>query len=202
MNDLTKRTWPVSARARDLHDAALVWDSHSCLPLKAGVDISDLERHRAAGIDYVSVNVGMDFNPLPQVIRVLATFRGWLAARPERYAIAGTVEDVRRAKAQGKLAVTFDLEGSDMIEGDIDMLRLYRDLGVRQMHLAYNRDNPIAGGCHGADIGLSALATRSWPRSTASASLWIARTPAIAPAWMSWRRRPSPSCSPIPASVS
>ncbi|MSP87628.1 MAG: membrane dipeptidase [Alphaproteobacteria bacterium] len=157
MNDLTKQTWPVSTRARDLHEAALVWDSHSCLPLKAGIDISDLERHRASGIDYVSVNVGMDFNPLSQVIRVLATFRGWLATRPDHFMIASTAADVRRAKAEGKLAVSFDLEGSDMIEGDLDMLRLYRDLGVRQMHLAYNRDNPIAGGCHGADIGLTAL---------------------------------------------
>jgi membrane dipeptidase len=157
MNDLAKQTWPVSEHARMLHDAALVWDAHSCLPLKAGIDISDLERHRAAGIDYVSVNVGMDFNPLSQCIRVLATFRGWIAARPDRYAIAGSVGDVRRAKAAGKLAVSFDLEGSDMIEGDLDMLRLYRDLGVRQMHLAYNRDNPIAGGCHGADIPLTAL---------------------------------------------
>ena len=42
-----------------------------------------------------------------------------------------------------------------MLEGDLDMLRLYRDLGVRQMHLAYNRDNAVGGGCHGADIGLT-----------------------------------------------
>ena len=32
-----------------------------------------------------------------------------------------------------------------MLDDDLAMLRLYRDLGVRQIHLAYNRDNSIAG---------------------------------------------------------
>jgi membrane dipeptidase len=43
-----------------------------------------------------------------------------------------------------------------MLDGDLDMLRLFRDLGVRQIHFAYNRDNKVAGGVHGADIGLTA----------------------------------------------
>lgn len=144
-------------RARQLYDEALVWDAHSCLPLRAGVDCGDLARHRAAGIDYVSINVGMDFNPVAQIVRVIATFRAYVAARPEEYLLADTVTDVRRAKATGRLAVSFDLEGSDMLEGDVDMLLFYRDLGVRQMHLAYNRDNAVGGGCHGADIGLTAF---------------------------------------------
>lgn len=144
-------------RARQLYDEALVWDAHSCLPLRAGVDCGDLARHRAAGIDYVSINVGMDFNPVAQIARVIATFRAYVAARPEEYLLADTVTDVRRAKATGRLAVSFDLEGSDMLEGDVDMLLFYRDLGVRQMHLAYNRDNAVGGGCHGADIGLTAF---------------------------------------------
>ena len=44
-----------------------------------------------------------------------------------------------------------------MLDDDLAMLGLYRDLGVRQIHLAYNRDNSIAGGCHGADIPLTPL---------------------------------------------
>lgn len=145
----------MSERTRRLYADAVVWDAHSCLPLKAGVDCAGLARHRNAGIDYVSINVGMDFNPIEQCVRVLATFRGWILARPEHYALGLTVADIRAAKAAGKLAVSFDLEGSDMLAGDLDMLRLYRDLGVRQMHLAYNRDNAVGGGCHGADIGLT-----------------------------------------------
>lgn len=149
--------WKISDRAARLHRSALVWDAHSCLPLRPGADIGALERHRKSGIDYVSINIGMDFNPVEQIMRVTATFRSWIAAHPEHYVLVGTVDEVRRAKAEGKLAVTFDLEGSDMLCGDLAMLRLYRDLGVRQIHLAYNRSNAVGGGCHDVDMGLTAF---------------------------------------------
>jgi membrane dipeptidase len=152
--------WNVSPEAEKLHRAALVWDGHSCLPLRSGVDMNMLQRHRDAGIDYVSVNVGMDFNPVEQVMRVIAGFRAGIAANPSAFVLAATAADVRRAKAAGKLAVSFDLEGSDMLAGDVDMLALYWDLGVRQIHLAYNRNNAVGGGCHDSPTGLTAFGRR------------------------------------------
>ncbi|MEX2647957.1 MAG: membrane dipeptidase [Alphaproteobacteria bacterium] len=146
--------------ARKLYAEALVWDAHSCLPLKPGIDMGVLARHRAAGIDFVSINVGMDFNPWPDCVRVLAAFRAHLQRHAEDYVLVDTAADVARAKREGRLAVAFDLEGSDMLDGDLDMLRLYRDLGVRQIHFAYNRDNAVGGGCHGADVGLTEFGRR------------------------------------------
>ncbi|HEX9448191.1 MAG TPA: membrane dipeptidase [Dongiaceae bacterium] len=140
-----------------LYKSAIVWDAHACLPLEYNADMSPLERHRKAGATFVSVNVGMDFNPLGQVIRVIAGFRDWIFRHPEHYILAETIADVRRAKAEGKLAVAFDLEGSVMLEDDLAMLRLYRDLGVRQIHLAYNLNNSVAAGCHDEDRGLTEL---------------------------------------------
>jgi membrane dipeptidase len=150
-------SWPISARAQALHSESVVWDAHACLPLIPGQSMAALERHRAAGVTFVSVNVGMCFNPIPQVMRVIAAFRAWIAEHADRYLLPESAEDVRRAKREGKLAVAFDLEGSVMLDDDLAMLRLYRDLGVRQIHLAYNRDNSIAGGCHGADVPLTPL---------------------------------------------
>jgi membrane dipeptidase len=150
-------TWDVSEHARTVHARSLVWDAHACLPLIPGHSMGALERHRAAGVSFVSVNVGMDMNPVAQVMRVIAGFRAWLADHSDRFLLAGSVADVERAKREGKLAVAFDLEGSVMLEDDPAMVRLYRDLGVRQIHLAYNRDNSVAGGCHGSDIPLTPL---------------------------------------------
>ncbi|HVJ42316.1 MAG TPA: membrane dipeptidase [Dongiaceae bacterium] len=140
-----------------LYRSAIVWDAHACLPLEYNADMSPLERHRKAGATFVSVNVGMDFNPLGQVVRVIAGFRDWLIRHSEHYILVQDVADVRRAKQEGKLAVAFDLEGSMMLEDDLAMLRLYRDLGVKQIHLAYNLNNSIAGGCHDVDLGLTDL---------------------------------------------
>jgi membrane dipeptidase len=130
-----------------------VWDAHSCLPLRPGLDYAALETHRAAGVDFVSINVGMDFNPWSDMLRVLASYRAWILARPDKFVLAGTIDDVEAAKRDGKLAVAFDLEGSEMLDGDVELFRLFRDLGVRQIHLAYNRNNAAAGGCHDTELG-------------------------------------------------
>ena len=148
-----RQTEPENTLYRD----AIVWDAHACMPLAYNHDLSELERHRASGATFLSINVGMDFNPLRQCIRVIAGFRDWIARHPDRFIQAETVADVRRAKKEGKLAVAFDLEGSVMLEDDLTMLRLFRDLGVRQIHLAYNRNNSIAAGCHDEDRGLTEL---------------------------------------------
>jgi len=150
-------SWAVSERAQAVHAKSLVWDAHACLPLLPGQSMAALEQHRAAGVSYVSINVAMDFNPIPTVMRVIAAFRAWIADHSDRYVLPESAEDVRRAKREGKLAVGFDLEGSVMLDDDLAMLRLYRDLGVRQIHLAYNRDNSVGGGCHGADVPLTPL---------------------------------------------
>jgi membrane dipeptidase len=138
----------------------LVWDAHTCLPLNPGADFAPLERFRALGVNYVSVNVGMDMNAVPQVMSVIAAFRARLAAQPDRYVIPATVADVERAAEEGKLAVGFDLEGALPLQEEPAMVALYARLGVRQIHFAYNRNNSVADGCHDVERGLTPLGRR------------------------------------------
>lgn len=133
------------------------WEAHACLPLVPGQDMSGLHRYRAAGFHHVSINVGMDMTPFATVVQTLADFRAWLARHEAHFCLVGTVADIHQAREQGRLAVSFDLEGSTMLLDDPAMVGLYASLGVRQMLLAYNRDNSCAGGCHGAGGGLTAL---------------------------------------------
>ena len=52
-------------------------------------------------------------------------------------ALATTAEEIRRAHAQGKIAILMGIEGGHMIGNDIRMVRIYRQLGVRYMTLAH-----------------------------------------------------------------
>ena len=146
--------------AARLHRDAVVWDAHACLPLHPDCDVTMLRRHHAAGATFVSVNIGMDMNPLGQILPVIASFRAQIARQPELFVQVDTADDVLRAKAEGKLAVAFDLEGGIPLCGRPEMVGLFRDLGVRQIHLAYNRNNPIGGGCYDEDVPLSPLGRR------------------------------------------
>lgn len=124
------------------------WEAHACLPLHPHADFAPIDRLHAAGVNYVSINIGMDMNPVSQVMAVIAGFRATIAARPDRYLLASTVQDIEQAAADGKIAIGFDLEGAMPLLDQPEMVALYRSLGVRQMHLAYNRNNSVAGGCH------------------------------------------------------
>lgn len=136
---------------------AVRWEAHACLPLTPGFDMSGLARYRDAGFQHVSINVGMDMTPFSTVIRVIAGFRRWIACHAEDYVQVVTTDEIQHALTHRKLAVSFDLEGSNMLLQDPAMVELYAALGVRQMLLAYNRDNPVAGGCHGSGMGLTRL---------------------------------------------
>jgi len=138
----------------------LNWEAHACLPLSPDADFAPLDEYRAAGVNYVSVNIGMDMNPVSQVLSVIAGFRRRIAARPDRYLLAASVADIEQAAASGRLAIGFDLEGALPLQGEPAMVALYRDLGVRQIHLAYNRNNSVADGCHDVERGLTDLGRR------------------------------------------
>ncbi|MEZ5824417.1 MAG: membrane dipeptidase [Geminicoccaceae bacterium] len=148
---------PLAANGKD---RPLIWDAHSCLPLDPSVDIGVLERHRLAGTTFVSVNIGMDMNPLEQILPVIASFRRQIGEQPERYVAARAIADVDLARSTGRLAVGFDLEGAMPLLERPDMVPLFFDLGIRQIHLAYNRNNPVCGGCYDTDIPLSPLGRR------------------------------------------
>ena len=132
------------------------WDAHSCVPLKADYDLASLKRHRDAGFDFVSINVGMDMTPIADVVSMIASFREQIARCPD-FLPARSIEDVRAAAQQNKLAVGFDLEGAKPLLANPSTVALYAELGVRQVLLAYNRANEAAGGCYEAGAPLTAL---------------------------------------------
>jgi membrane dipeptidase len=135
----------------------LIWDNHGCLPLTP-YDTSflpQLQRYRTAGVDVVSLNIGMDTTPWADCLLMLAQFRAWIKRHSNDYVLVERVADIERSKSEGKLAVSFDLEGGRVLNGQIDMLQLYYDLGVRWMLIAYNLNNELGGGCQDHDGGLT-----------------------------------------------
>lgn len=153
-------TADVTPRAQALLRDSLVWDNHLCMPVGRPHDtrfLPQLQRHRAVGANVVMLNIGFGEMGVEAHLRTLAGMRHWLAARPDEYLLIDHVEDIDRARASGRLAVGFDIEGANAIGDQLSLLELYRDLGVRWMLLAYNRNNRVGGGCQDEDGGLTPL---------------------------------------------
>jgi membrane dipeptidase len=146
-------------RLSKIFEASLVWDNHGCMPLRPDDEdfLPQLARYRAAGVDVVSLNVGFDAVPWENTVRILAHFRSWVRRHSDRYALIETVDDIEVARRNGKLAVTFDIEGGGALDGRLEMVELYYNLGVRWMLFAYNKNNLLGGGCKDDDSGLTAF---------------------------------------------
>ncbi|CAN7669712.1 dipeptidase [Caballeronia sp. LjRoot34] len=146
----------IESKVGEIIDQAIVWENHACMPLRADDDfLPQLERYRQSGYSVVSLNIGMDLNAINEVFSTLAHFRNWVKRHPDRFLLINDVEDVKRAKAEGRLGICFDLEGAALLGGQLSMIEMYYELGVRWMLIAYNRNNDVGGGCLDDDRGLT-----------------------------------------------
>ena len=134
-----------------------VWDHHACLPLRPNdpTFLPQLARHKAAGFDAITVNIGFGEQGPEEHLRMIAALRHWLVARPEEYLLLLEADDVERARSTGRLAVGFDIEGANAVGDQLSLIQLYYDLGVRWMLMAYNTSNRAGGGCQDQDGGLT-----------------------------------------------
>lgn len=148
----------VSARAAALQSCALVWDN--TVPWR---DYGDpqrrarcLPRMHACGHDVVSLTLSGDRDGLAATVHKIARERHYFLTRPDEYVLVESVEDIRRAKNEGKLAVIFHFQGSNPVDNDPCMVEFYYRLGIRHILLVYNLKNPVGDGCkERTDAGLS-----------------------------------------------
>jgi membrane dipeptidase len=148
----------VSPRAKQLHDRAIVVDTHDDttqrLVFDRTFDIAarnkngniDLPRMKEGGLDalFFSIWVPSDVTGPPAVKRALDQIDAvHEAARlhPGELLIATTAADVRRAAAEHKIAALMGMEGGHMIDDDMRLLRIYAALGVRYMTLTHFKNN-------------------------------------------------------------
>jgi membrane dipeptidase len=148
----------VSARAKQVHDAAIVIDSHDDttqrLLFEKNFDIGvrhpngniDVPRMREGGLDalFFSIWVPSDVTGPPAVRRALDLIdavREAARTHPKDLMIATTAADIRKAAAEHKIAALMGMEGGHMIDDDLRLLRDYAALGVRYLTLTHFKNN-------------------------------------------------------------
>ena len=149
----------ATSRSAELLRRCLVWDNHACMPLRPHDPsfLPQLQRLRDLGVNVVMLNVGFGEQGIEEHVRVLASFRDWIARHGEAFRLIRAGSDIEAARQAGQLAVGFDIEGMNALADQPSLVRLYAELGVRWMLVAYNRNNRAGGGCHDEDSGLTAF---------------------------------------------
>ena len=149
---------PVAARAKRLHDRAIVVDTHDDTPQRLLFDKTfdigtrnkdghvDIPRMREGGLDalFFSIWVPSQVTGPPAVKRALDlidSVREAVRTHPNDLMLANTAADVRRAAAEHKIAALMGMEGGHIIDDDLAVLRVYAALGVRYLTLTHFLNN-------------------------------------------------------------
>ncbi len=88
-----------------------------------------------------------------RAVQLLDLFYREVEANAERLSLATCAADIRRAKAEGRVAGILGIEGGEALEGDLAVLRTFYRLGVRLLTVAWNRRNALADGLKEARSG-------------------------------------------------
>ena len=152
----------VSARARAIHDSAIVIDTHADTPQRFVDDNFDigstdpkdnghisLDKARAGnlGAEFFSIWVDPDTSKgryAHRALDLIDSVYEQAARHPGRMMMAFSVADIERAHKQHKLAALMGVEGGHAIENDIRVLRDFYRLGVRYMTLSWSNTNEWA----------------------------------------------------------
>jgi membrane dipeptidase len=144
----------LDAKARRLHAQSIVIDTHSdTTPRFEEADWSFTERHQRGHMDLPRIREGgLDVQfwsiymgkregkgeAIREAIGRIDAVHELVRRHPDEIALAGSVADIRRGVAQGKLVSLMGVEGGHIIENQLSALRTYYQLGVRYMTLTHS----------------------------------------------------------------
>lgn len=117
---------------------------------------------KASGVTCIFQNAGEEGNEVKRLLKRLAHFTYATDKMSDIVSRAVTPQDILKAKKENRHALYFSGNGVPLpqewisVEDELKYINIFFQLGVRMMHLTYNRRNPIGDGCaEKANAGLS-----------------------------------------------
>jgi membrane dipeptidase len=149
----------ISDKSRHFLQECTVVDMTEPMSLDNLTQHKVLEKARSAGFDFVSVTVGSHSPSRPNVLEAfqsIGAVRRYVDERPDNFLFVQHYDDILSAKETRKTGVGVHFQETNQVNGNLDLVWVYRQLGISHMLLAYNQRNMVADGCsERTDSGLS-----------------------------------------------
>jgi membrane dipeptidase len=139
---------PVSEQAAKLYRSALTLDCNCAPPVQETLPLpqSDLDMARNSGVNIIKFSLAGINESFADTVDDIAWVQQLIELHPAYFMQVRVPGDMQRAKSEGKMGIILSFESTDMLEGKVERLELFRNLGVRVMQLSYNRKSPFAAG--------------------------------------------------------
>lgn len=129
----------------------------SCMQMWPDADFGVAHRH---GVTTYAVTAWTPHADAATALEGLMYWHG-IAREHEMLDVVRTVDDVRRAKREGRAGLLLAAQDGDWIGRELSRVQAFHAAGLRMMLLVYNADNQLGGGClDRTDAGLSLLGQR------------------------------------------
>ena len=139
------------------HDGTIAYMRGPLDRVASQMDIQiNLPKMRQGGVDaaFFAIDVTRAWkNHLSYALDAIGFFRAEVETHADEIIIAKTAEDVRKAKAAGKLAAILVIENSDGVERSLNILKSLHHLGVRSIGLTHDPTSWAAAGNAETDSG-------------------------------------------------
>jgi membrane dipeptidase len=138
----------VSPAAHALYERSLVLDANLGPPEIDGFPFPQaaLDMIKNSGVSVVKTSLGGTDAKFEDTVAEIAFFQRAIEQYPEVFLQVRMASDFARCKRDKLFGIIFSFESSDMFEGKVERIELFRDLGVRVMQLSYNKTSPWASG--------------------------------------------------------
>ena len=158
----------LRAKANDLAQKFILTDGHVDLPYRLkiknfrlereylGIPVStrdgdfDYERAKQGGLDapFMSIYIPSSYQLKDDMGKALADslidmIRGIVDAHPDKFALAGSPQDIEANTAAGKISLPLGMENGAPIGEELENVRYFYDRGIRYITLTHGKDNQI-----------------------------------------------------------
>lgn len=135
----------------DLHSRATVIDGL----IVSNWSRSLFEAMREGGLTAANCTCSIWEGFVPSM-REIARWKQWLRENDDILTQVYTVDDIPRAKREGKVGIILGWQNTSGFEDDLHLVPLFRELGLRVAQLTYHTANLSGSGClEGVDRGLT-----------------------------------------------
>lgn len=111
------------------------------------MDDGQIGRMCRSGVTTFNWTVCQPAADLPEALSQIAAGLDLIDRNHHRLRLVRSVDDIHAAKQDGKVALIFGPQNAKPLEGDLSLVRVFREMGVRIMQLTYNERNAFGDGC-------------------------------------------------------
>jgi membrane dipeptidase len=141
----------MNESARQVYDNAIIID---------GLIISNwsgeiFQEMRRSGLTAANCTCSV-WEGFEETVQNIARWNGWFREYSDEIVKAQSVEDIVRAKKDGKTAIILGMQNTTAFEDQIGYVEILKNLGIGIAQMTYNTQNWVGSGCYeGRDSGLS-----------------------------------------------